>query len=111
MLQNFRRILAIGAVFCATAGIAFGDHNWPIDIAVPPIMGGGGFETCTLTVEGQGTAHIQSIPPGVVDVEVTVTDGVNYINLPISTSYPGGAIIYATLEGSSQTVSTATIVM
>ena len=78
---------------------------------MPTGISGGTYQPCILTVEGQGTAHIQSYPPGVVSADVSVVDGANTISVAVASGYTGPVTVYATLEGSSQVVSTSTLVL
>jgi hypothetical protein len=110
MVLGIRKIGLTCIALVATALIAWGDSVEPVDIFVPEALAAGSTVPCALVIEGTGVAHIQSIPSGVVDINMSVVDGVNNIDLPVAYGYSGPVIIYATMTGSSQAVSTTSTV-
>lgn len=110
MVKSFRKISLTCVALIATALIAWGDGNEPVEIFVPEALAAGSTVPCALVIEGTGVAHIQSIPSGVVDINMNVVDGINNVALPVAYGYSGPVIIYATMTGSSQTVSTTSTV-
>ena len=110
MVKNIRKIGLTCVVFFATALIAWGDGFEPVEILVPIVITSGESTVITLNIAGSGTTHIQSIPSGVVDTQVTVSNGLNFLSLSVATGYSGPVVIYATVAGSSQSVSAASYV-
>lgn len=90
---------------------AFGDNINPVEILLPALVSAGSMQPCVVTVEGTGVVHIHSIPAGVVESDVPVHPGANYVNVAFSASYIGAVTVYATMDGSSQVVGTTTIVL
>jgi hypothetical protein len=110
MIKGIRKISLACVALIATALVAWGDIKEPIEILVPVVMTSGESAEITLNMEGSGTAHIQSIPSGVVDTQVTVSNGLNFVSFSVATGYSGPVVIYATVAGSSQSVSAASYV-
>lgn len=98
-------------ILTLTMASAFGDERHPTDILLPEIVSAGSMQPCVVTVEGAGVVHIHSIPAGVVDIDVPVQPGTNYVNVAFSASYIGAVTVYATMDGSNQVVGTTTIVL
>lgn len=108
---NFRKIVTTTFLLSVTIISAFGEGIRPTDIFLPALVSAGSTQPCVVTVEGAGTAHLHSIPAGVVDIDVPVQPGTNYVNVAFSASYIGAVTVYATMDGSNQVVGTTTIVL
>ncbi|WP_395146284.1 hypothetical protein [Armatimonas sp.] len=108
---NFRKIVTTTFLLSVTIISAFGEGIRPTDILLPGIVSAGSMQPCVVTVEGAGVVHIHSIPAGVVDMDVPVHPGANYVNVAFSASYVEVVTVYATMDGSSQVVGTTTIVL
>lgn len=108
---GIHKVIATGICLLAVAIAAFGDVVNPVDVLLPTLVGAGSNAPCVVTVEGSGVAHLHSIPAGVVELNVPVQNGGNYVTVPFSPSYAGPVTIYATMEGSTQVVGTTTVVL
>lgn len=108
---GFYKVVATGICLLMVTLVAFGDNANPIDVLLPTLVGAGSNAPCVVTVEGSGVAHLHSVPAGVVELEVPVQNGGNYVTVPFSSSYAGPVTIYATMEGSTQVVGTTTVVL
>ncbi len=103
----------VATIFCLiiVSIRAFAEGINPVEIFLPALVSAGSTQPCVVTVEGAGTAHLHSIPAGVVDIDVPVQPGTNYVNVAFSASYIGAVTVYATMDGSNQVVGTTTIVL
>ena len=107
MLTKLSKLFILGLLL-APISVVYGDGEHPIEIYLPTTINAGTTQSCTLIVEGAGTAHIYSSPENIVDTTVSVQNGTNYLDIPISEEASGAITVYATVNGSSIVVSTST---
>jgi hypothetical protein len=110
-VTGFHKIIVSGACLLIVALGALGDNVKPTDVILPTLVTAGATAPCVVTVEGSGVAHLHSIPSGVVELDVTVQNGGNYVSVPFAAGYVGPVTVYATVEGSTQIVGTTTVVL
>ena len=111
MRMNFLKTKIVSVAVFALSVMAFAEGLRPVDIYIPEIVYSGSAQLCVISVEGQGVAHLSSIPQGVVDVNVPVVSGSNLVSIPFSPNFVGPVTVYATMDGNSQIVGTTTLVM
>jgi hypothetical protein len=110
-IKSVYRIVITGLSLFLMSTIAFSDEEHPVDIAIPSIVSAGSSQNCVINVSGSGTAHLYSIPQGVVNVDVAVQNGQNYVSVPFSQNYVGLVTVYATVNNNTQVVGATSVVL
>jgi hypothetical protein len=110
-VQILKKITFLMALVLFSSAQVNSDQAGVVDVSVPFVVSAGSTQPCVVTVEGNGVAHIHSIPVGVVNSDVDVKSGVNIVSVPVSSGYIGAVTIYATMNGSNQVVGTTTVVL